>query len=280
MKLGPYDIGCTAVYSLRGDPRFSYCLYVPPGYRENALPPELVVVVHGSPRTFMDFRDRFQDFGEAHNVLVLCPLFPVGVAGDDNPDGYKYLTEPGIRYDTLLLDMVADVGARWGVPFRRFGLFGFSGGAQFVNRFLLLQPQALWAASIAAPGSVTLLSDRWDWWVGVRDVEGRFGTALNIPALRHVPVHTIVGAADTDTQEITHREGGRYWMPDANVAGASRPDRLAALRLSLAGAGVAVTDERVPGVGHDPWPIIERAKLFLATALARFRMGKEGGEHA
>jgi hypothetical protein len=274
MKLGPYDIGCTAVYALKSDPRFSYCLYVPPGYRDASVAAELLVVVHGSPRTFMEFRDRFQDFGEAHNAIVLCPLFPVGVKGDDNPDGYKYLTEPGLRYDELLLGMVADVAKRWEVAGERFGLFGFSGGAQFVNRFLLLQPQSLWAVSIAAPGSVTLLDDQRDWWVGVRDLSARFGRPLDLPALRRVPVQGLVGGADLDTQEITHREGGRYWMAGANDAGASRPDRLAALCRSLTAGGVDVAHEVVPGVGHDPWPIIERSKPFLARHLSRHRAAR------
>src|SRR5262245_12061060 len=94
--LGPYDTGRTAVYALKADPRFSYCLCVPPGYRTAARAPSLVVVVHGSPRTFMAFRDRFEDFAEAETALVLCPLFPVGVNGDGNADGYKYLVEPGL----------------------------------------------------------------------------------------------------------------------------------------------------------------------------------------
>ncbi len=271
MKLGPYDIGSTAVYAARRDPRFSYCLYVPPDYRARPVAPELLVVVHGSPRTFMEFRDRFQDFGDAHNTVILCPLFPVGVSGDDNPDGYKYLTEPGIRYDEILLGMVADVKARWEIACDRFGLFGFSGGAQFVNRFLLLQPHHLWAASIAAPGSVTLLDDRRDWWVGVRDVGKRFGAALDLDALKSVPVQTLVGGADLDTEEITHREGGRYWMAGANDSGASRPERIAALGRSLSAAGVGVTHETVAGVAHDPWPIIERSKPFLAHHMARHR---------
>lgn len=274
MTLGVYDIGCTTVYAARSDPRFSYCLYVPPGYRESAAHPELVVVIHGSPRTFMGFRDRFEDLGASHNALILCPLFPVGVGGDGNPDGYKYLSEPGLRYDKVLLDIVAEVEARWEVPADRFGLFGFSGGAQFVNRFLLLRPECLWAASLGAPGSVTLVSDQWDWWVGLRDLQDRFSKTLDLEALRRVPVQTLVGAADLDTAEITHREGGRYWMPGANAAGASRPERLRALRQSLVQAGVAVTHEEVANVGHDPWPIIERAKIFLAEQLSQLRVKK------
>ncbi|MCX7362530.1 MAG: alpha/beta hydrolase [Alphaproteobacteria bacterium] len=271
MALGLYDIGCTTVYSARSDPRFSYCLYVPPGYRARAVRPELAVVIHGSPRTFMEFRDRFEDFGVSHNALILCPLFPVGVGGDGNPDGYKYLSEPGLRYDEVLLDIVAEVAARWEVPADRFGLFGFSGGAQFANRFLLLRPERLWAASLGAPGSVTLVTDEWDWWVGLRDLQDRFGATLDRDALRRVPVQTLVGAADLDADEITHREGGRYWMPGANAAGVSRPARLRALRQSLAEAGVTVTHEEVANVGHDPWPIMERAKTFLAAQLSQLR---------
>jgi len=275
VKLGSYDIGRTAVYAARRDPRFSYCLYVPAGYRSGGVRPELLVVVHGSPRTFMEFRDHFQDFGEACNTLILCPLFPVGVNGDGNADGYKYLSEAGVRYDEVLLDMVAEVKERWGLSSDRFGLFGFSGGAQFANRFLLLRPQSLWAASLGAPGSVTLVDDRRDWWVGVRDLRERFGSALDIDALRRVPVQTLVGAADLDTEEITHREGGRYFMPGANEAGISRPQRLEALRRSLCQAGVTVTHEVVTGVGHDPWPIMARAKSFLASQLSLWRRERD-----
>ena len=60
-------------------------------------------------------------------------------------------------------------------------------------------------------------------------------------------------------------------MPDANMAGATRPERLEALRLSLVRAGVDVSHEVIAGVAHDPWPIIARAKLFLAARLAQRR---------
>ena len=277
-NFGPYDLGCTTVYAARQDPRFSYCLYVPPEFRSAPVRPELIVVVHGSPRTFMDFRDRFQEFGLANNAMILSPLFPVGVGGDGNPDGYKYLSEPGLRYDNILLDIVSEVSARWAISFNRFALFGFSGGAQFANRFLLLRPECLWAASLGAPGSVTLLDDSRDWWVGTRNIDERFGRKLNLDALRRVPVQTLVGSSDLDTSEITHRKSGRNWMPGANDAGASRPERLEALHRSLSAAGVAVAQELIPGAAHDAAPVIERAKPFLAARLADLRRKAAKGE--
>ena len=219
----------------------------------------------------MDFRDRFQDFGLANNVMILSPLFPVGAGGDGNPDGYKYLSEPGLRYDQILLDLVSEISARWSLSFDRFALFGFSGGAQFANRFLLVRPESLWAVSLGAPGSVTLFDPSRDWWVGTRNLEERFGVTPTLGALQGVPVQLLVGSADLETSEITHREGGRNWMPGANDAGASRPERLEALRATLSAAGVSVTHEVIPGVSHDPTPVIERAKPFLAARLAELR---------
>ena len=268
---GYYDLGATTVYAASADPRFHYCLYVPPGYQAGASPAEILVVVHGSPRTFMDFRDQFADFAEAQQVVVICPLFPVGLGDDAKGDDYKYLSQGGIRYDEVLLGIVEDVRRRYALAAPRFGLFGFSGGAQFANRFLLLQPQHLWAASLGAPGSVTLVDDSQDWWVGTRDIAACFGRPLDRAALRQVPVQLLVGAEDLDGREITHREGGRFWMPGANQAGASRPERLETLRRSLVAAGLAVTHEVIAGAGHDAAPAIRHAKPYLAEQLARHR---------
>jgi hypothetical protein len=60
-------------------------------------------------------------------------------------------------------------------------------------------------------------------------------------------------------------------MPGANDAGASRPQRLQALRGTLSAAGVSVTHEVIPGVSHDAAPVIEHAKPFLAAQLAELR---------
>jgi pimeloyl-ACP methyl ester carboxylesterase len=269
-----YDLGPTPVMACRYDPRFSYCLYVPPDLGKSGQAPELVVAMHGTGRGFTGYRDAFEAFGRWNNCIILAPLFPIGVLGDDNRDGFKYMREGAIRYDQVLLAMVDEVGQRYGLAFERFGLFGYSGGGHFAHRFLMLQPQRLWAVSIGAPGSVTLLDPARDWWVGTRDMADLFGVAPDIEAMRKVKVQMIVGAADLETWEITHRPGGRNWMPDANHAGATRPERLASLRKSFESAGIAVCFDLVPNMAHDGLRAVPRVQDFFAEEIAARRAAR------
>jgi poly(3-hydroxybutyrate) depolymerase len=265
------DLGRTPVLASRRDTRFSYCLYVPPGYATAAQPPALVIAVHGSYRWFWAYRDAFAQFAEAQNCLILCPLFPIGVRGDGERHGYKYLLEGDLRYDLVLDGIVDEVAVTYGLVDRRFALFGFSGGAHFTHRYLILHPQRVWAASIAAPGSVTLLDPARDWWVGTRNIGALFGVELDLAALAHVPVQMLIGDRDLDTSEITHMAGGRWSMPGANDAGRNRPERLDALRRSFEGAGVAVRFEVLPGVDHDGMAPVMPAISFLTDAVRAIR---------
>lgn len=262
-----YEFGSTTVFALPGDPRFAYTLYVPKAIVEPGNNVELVVVMHGTGRQFMHYRDAFAEFGRWKSCIVLCPLFPVGVRGDGNRDGFKHLLEGDIRYDRVLLDMVDEVGKHYGKRFEQFALFGFSGGGQFVNRFAYLHPERLWAASIGAPGSVTLIDVEQDWWVGLRGFEQRFGKAFDLAALRRVPVHMVVGKADLETWEITHREGGRHYMPGANDAGATRPERLRTLKASFEAAGVQVQIDELDNVPHNGMLAVSAVQDFLASVL-------------
>ncbi|CAB3626440.1 MULTISPECIES: hydrolase [Achromobacter] len=266
-----YDLGHSTVFASRIDPRFSYCMYVPPHIDQAKHPMELVVIMHGTGRAFVEYRDAFAEFARWNDCIVLCPLFPVSPLGDGNRDGFKQLIEGDIRYDHILQGMVAEVGEKFGRDFSRFALFGYSGGGQFVNRYTLLHPETLWATSIGAPGSVTLLDPTQDWWVGVRGAEARFGKAVDIEALRQVAVHMIVGKADLETWEITHREGGKFFMPGANSAGATRPERLESLRRSFEAAGVKAVLDVVDNVPHDGLKCVGQVQDFLAAELRKLR---------
>jgi predicted esterase len=268
-----YDLGATAMFAAKADPRFHYCLYVPPQVGRGTKV-DLLVAVHGTGRTsFLDFRDGFAEFGRWNDCAILCPIFPIGVRGDGARSGYKYMEEGDIRYDRLVLAMVEEVARKYRQDWSRFAMFGFSGGGHFTHRFAILHPGKLWAASIGSPGSVTLLDPERDWWVGIRDLEQRFGIAFDREALARVPVQMLVGDADLETWEITHKEGGTYWMPGANDAGRTRPERLQALKDSFEKAGVAVRFELVPGVSHERTKVLDRVQDFLAEVLATRRKG-------
>ena len=269
-----YDLGPTAMFAAKADPRFHYCLYVPPKVG-NGAKVDLLVAMHGSGRTsFIDFRDGFAEFGRWNDCAVLCPIFPIGVLGDDNRNGYKYIAEGDIRYDEIVLRMVDEVAAKYGQDWSRFAMFGFSGGGHFTHRFTILHPSKLWAASIGAPGSVTLLDPAKDWWVGIRDIKQRFGIDFDAAALARIPVQMLVGEADLETWEITHKPGGKYWMDGANDAGRTRPERLQALKASFESAGVDVRLDIVPGVSHDRMKVLGRVKDFLSDCLRAKRSAR------
>jgi poly(3-hydroxybutyrate) depolymerase len=218
-----------------------------------------------------EMRDRFAAVAEAHRCVVLAPLFPVGAAGDDNGEGFKYLIEGKTRYDLVLLHMIQEASARLHTQLGRFFLFGFSGGAQFVNRFFLLHPRRLWGVSIAAPGSVTLLDGSRDYWVGTRDLKAVFGISADVDALRTVPVQLIVGDADLDTWEINYAPDHPGYQDGINDAGRTRIERTRTLQQNLAASGLRASLELVPTAGHDWHPLMSAVEAFCLQVLTENR---------
>ncbi|WP_312795734.1 alpha/beta hydrolase [Tianweitania sp.] len=266
-----YDYGHTAIFASKSDPRLHLALYIPPTASEGRKL-DLLVAVHGTSRTSaFDFLNGFAEFGLYNDCAILAPIFPVGVFGDGARSGYKFLEEGDIRYDQAVIAMVEEMAEKYGQDWSTFAMFGFSGGGHFTHRFAILHPEKLWAASVGAPGSVTLLDPTRDWWVGVRDLEARFGKPFKPEELAKIPVQMVVGDADLENWEITHKPGGRYYMEGANDAGQTRPERLSALAQSFREAGVQVTLDVVKGVSHDRIKVLGHVKAFLTKVLSERR---------
>ncbi len=263
-----YERGATPVFACRADPRFGYCLYVPHSFDDDPAGHALVVVMHGSGRTMEAYRDRFAAFGRYRRCVILAPLFPIGPLGDGNAHGFKVLQESSVRYDKVLLAMVDEVGALLGTSFARFMLFGYSGGGHFAHRFFYLHPERLHAVSIGAPGSVTLLDDERDWWVGTRDLKARFGRHIDLDAMRAVRVQLVVGAADIETWEINYASDSVQYAAGINDAGRTRIERLAALRASLERHGIACRHDVVPNVAHEGAQVLPQVHDFFEHVLA------------
>ncbi|HYE49892.1 MAG TPA: alpha/beta hydrolase [Azospirillaceae bacterium] len=268
-RLGPYDRGATPFFACQADQRFSYCLYVPSGYDPDAgTDRPVLVTVHGSHRVAESYRNAYRAFSERTGCIVLAPLFPVGVGRPDDASGYKFLFLDGLRFDRVLLAMVEEVREKYGVRPADFLLAGFSGGGQFAHRFLYCHPARLRAVSIGAPGVVTLLDEGLPWWVGVGGLAEAMGCAPDLDAMRKVRVQMVIGGADTGTDEIILAPGHRYWMPGINDAGGNRVERLEALRAGYERAGIPVTFDRVPGIGHSGFELISPVERFFEKALA------------
>jgi poly(3-hydroxybutyrate) depolymerase len=264
---GFYRTGATPFVASQADQRFSYALYVPAAHRTTTIPLPLLVVVHGTARTAERYRDALAGFAETHGCVVLAPLFPAGIGDPDDLHNFKFLAYGDIRFDLVLLAMVDEVAARYRVDADRFLLHGFSGGGQFTHRFLYLHPGRLAAASIGAPGRVTMLDPTRPWWIGTADVAERFGRGIDLDALRRVAVQMVVGEADTETWEINN-PGGANWMPGADAAGTTRVSRLRALHADFAAHGIEARFDLVPGVGHQGARVLPTVERFFAQVLA------------
>lgn len=267
-----YEQGATSYFACQADQRFGYCLYVPRAFSfEEAAGYRLCVVVHGTGRTPNVYRDLFSEFAEANRAIIIAPMFPAGIGEPHELAGYKFLEFHGIRYDHLLLAMVAEIADRYRLSETRFLAFGFSGGGHFVHRFYYLHPEQLLAVSIGAPGMVTLIEDNLPWWRGTADLETRFGRRIDLEALRKVPVQMVIGSEDTETWEITIQPGTRFWMEGANDAGETRIDRIRTLACNFESKGIPVQLDIVPGVGHCGYDVLNPVAGFFAATLRRHR---------
>lgn len=267
-RLSYYDFGRTTVFACGLDQRFCYCAYVPEDYDEDGTDTwPLAVIVHGTERGMQAYRDGFADFAEKHGVIVLAPLFPVGITEPGELSSYKLMRVGDLHYDAIMLAMIAEMQAKYRIEGDRVLMYGFSGGGHFTHRFLYLHPDRLLAASIGAPGIVTLLDFDHDYWVGVRNFEAVFGKPLDLDAIRRVPVHMLIGGDDTETWEITVQPGNSWWMDGAGIAGRNRQDRMRSLRRSLEAQGVSVQQDTIPGIGHDDRQMLDAVKRFFGAAL-------------
>jgi len=270
------DLRGTPFRASRLDPRLLYTLYVPKDYDEyGEMTYWLTVVVHGTERSAVDYRDRYAKFAEEQGSIVLAPLFAANTQGSNDLENYKLIDYQGTRYDLVLLSMIDEVAAKYRLRSHRFLLFGFSGGGHFAHRFFYLHPHRLLGVSIGAPGVVTLLDDRKDWWIGVRDVYRRFGVKVNLPAMRRVPVQMVIGSEDKEAWDLPINAGSPYWMgkdiagADFNSAGKTRLERMVSLKQSFEHAGISVRHDVVPGAAHESEALDTRVQDFFRQALQR-----------
>lgn len=222
---------------------FEMLAHIPPGAGPGA---PVLVAVHGISRNAREHLTAFAD-AAGDGAAILAPRFDAG-----RFPSYQRLgigrDEP--RADLMLDAALAQVAAQTGLDLRRPHLFGFSGGAQFAQRFAMLRPGAAASLHLASAGWYTFFDAAAPWPRGcARHPIGR--RVMAEEAFFHrIPCHVHVGELDTDRDEAL-RTGPRV---DAQQ-GANRRARAEtwtghiAARRGAHGAPIALS--LLPGCGHD-----------------------------
>jgi len=293
--------GSTPLKALYSDPRTSYNLYVPPSHYSpdpNRIPSSegegshpsytlpripLVISIHGTGRDSGSCRRRLIPLAESYRSAILAPLFPAGLDDEYDLDSYKVLRSKSLRSDLALLDIVTEVAVRYpGIDTEKFFLIGFSGGGQFVHRFLYIHPERVFAASVGAPGRVTHFDRTLKWPQGVGDVNEVFGkdadVEKNLESLKTVKaVQMIVGG---DDMEIPSDEFNKWIAkmkakrPEDNGTlepmRTSRVETLRKLHEEWQSLGISTKFEVVEGVKHDSNGVHPAVEQFLTLWLTEW----------
>lgn len=226
----------------------------------------LLIAAHGSDR---DIRGLLDGLGLSGGVSVLAPLFPAEIDGENTGDDYKFLTGGGADYLTVMDQILAEALTRLPAVPRQIWLFGFSGGAQFAQRYALFRAGQLDGLILAAPGGVTLLRNDVDWWPGLYGAAQAVGLEPDLEALRTLPTAILIGAEDCTPGMVSRAVGTKFGAAEAGLAGATRIDKARALHQSLTAHGAPASYTEISGVGHSLAPCTEAAAEILRDWLSQ-----------
>jgi pimeloyl-ACP methyl ester carboxylesterase len=249
--LTPHPAGC--------EPTLRYRVYVPD--HPASGPP--VVVVHGNGRdggrTFRAFLPAAMEAG----VPLLAPTF-----SRDRFPRYQVLAGASgpLAAARALLAALDDAAADLGLAVGEIDLVGFSGGAQFVHRFTMLEPARVRRAVVAAAGWYTYLDPDRPFPYGAGAGADSQGWAMKIEAALQVPTLVLVGERDVERDaalrtdpQLDYRQGpdrrGRALRWTAHLEAAAR----------ARGLPMVASVELLPGCAHSFPALVERGGLVRRT---------------
>lgn len=228
----PLERGVLLHRVLQTDARQQYWLYVP---KQGGAGRKIFVTVHGISRNVSEHAKRFSVYAEKYGVVMIAPYFPV----DRFPD-YQRLGRKGQRADIALNAIAAEVARLTGASADKLYLFGYSGGAQFVHRYLFAYPERVAKAVLGAPGWYTLPDPALEFPLGIQPSARMPQVHFDPTRFLSIPVCVLVGERDrrrdaelNKTTKIDRLQGktrierGRRWleamMQEARGKGLSTP---------------------------------------------------------
>jgi pimeloyl-ACP methyl ester carboxylesterase len=210
--------------------------------------------VHGISRGVSANVFRFIAEANRHGLCIVAPLFTQEKYGQ-----YQQLVDrrTGVRSDLALLDIIEAAALLTGADNKRLLMFGYSGGAQFAQRFALAYPELAASVALAAAGWYTMPDPRAPYPYGLDGAAIEF----KLDAAVLTPQHVFVGDGDVARDASLRRSR------DLDLAqGRNRLERATAYVNAMRAAAEArggrpPSLELLTGVGHDFVESVERADL-------------------
>ena len=199
-----------------GDRTIQVFTYKPKGFSNGPI----FFVFHGAKRNADDYRDWSIALAEKHHAMVAAPLFDqerflahlYSWGGILTKDG-KLRNEKGWSFP-IATELIQDILKREGDPKRDHYLIGHSGGAQFLTRYVAIEPVTAKRVVAANAGTYAFPRLDWDWGYGFgklpKDLqkEDRFKKMVETPMTIYLGLEdTIPSGENFDASSEANRQG-------------------------------------------------------------------------
>jgi pimeloyl-ACP methyl ester carboxylesterase len=161
-----------------------------------------LVAVHGISRNDSEIAEHFAPLADHYGIVLVVPRF-----GADRFPDYQRLGRRGPEADRALLRLLEQLQASGVIAPGKVRLFGHSGGAQFVHRFVMAHPGRVARYVASAAGWYTLPDPSLPFPEGIGSCAERPDLAFHPDAFLTVPGHVLVGTRDVSAGPSLRRSG-------------------------------------------------------------------------
>ncbi|GAB1262898.1 DUF4124 domain-containing protein [Aurantivibrio plasticivorans] len=253
----------------------------------------ILVLAHGQlderlpeSQSVANIVSKWLPFAEQHGMLLVAPVFfdaNFGVKTDGpHQFGYRGLFGRYVNADEFVLQILAYYQENIRGFEKQFYMVGLEGGAQFVNRFVIVHPEKVNGAVLVKPDWFAFPYEDVQWpngmaaryrmaaWPGKKE-KNIVKVELDVNAwlaASHVNTAVIVGADDKDTLAAHAEIAEHTWAKNANsVSNAQRWVSEMRQLTQEHGASSAIQLYRVNGIGADVSALQPKAEEALSSFL-------------
>ncbi|MFO0688298.1 MAG: hypothetical protein U0900_06295 [Myxococcota bacterium] len=236
----------------------------------------LVVAVHGISRNALEQMASFSALAAERGFVLMAPCFDTPADEDYQRLGRR---GRGRRADLALDDAIRRLGEERKIELGARYLFGYSGGGQFVHRYLMSHPERVTAAVVAAAGWYTMPDATQAYPHGLRVGGALAGVRMEPASFLRVPLLVAVGELDVDrdrsvrtTTKLDASQGedrierAKRWVTAMQAAARTRSLPARHELVILEGAGHSFSDCVEAGLARSTFDFFDSVEATAPSA--------------